>query len=177
MGNLPYIKCQKLPFLAAVIKEAMRLNPSITFQLLRYVPPSGLVVDDKLIPPGYPVGISPLAQNRDVAIWGKDADEFRPERWLDPNRSRHLDANDMIFGGNGPRMCIGRNIALVGAVGVRIYFMLMRLDYRWRSSSRSRRLSDLWISRLSIHRILGGWRLTGSPISMISSSSHKFAVR
>lgn len=121
----------------------MRLSPSITFQLLRYAPPSGLVVDGKSIPPGYPGGISPLAQNRDIAIWGKDANDFQLERWLDPARSRYLDANDMSFGGNGARMCIRWNIALVGVRIVCISIMLMLADCRWRSSSRLRRLSDV----------------------------------
>ena len=117
IGNVKYLQFKKLPYLTAVIREAMRLNPSIPFQLLRYAPPGGLVVDGKYIPPDTPVGISPLVQNREAAIWGKDADEFQPDRWLDPAHFRYLDANDMTFGGNGPRMCIGRNIALVGFGG------------------------------------------------------------
>lgn len=112
-GPITYLQTQKLPFLQAVVKEAMRVLPSIVFQLLRYSPP-GFSVRGQEIPPGTAVGISPVAQNHDTEIWGPDADEFRPERWLeDEARAKYWDTSLMTFGGNGPRMCIGRNIALV----------------------------------------------------------------
>ncbi|KAH0840426.1 pisatin demethylase [Fonsecaea pedrosoi] len=110
---ISYLETQTLPYLQAVVREALRMLPSIVWQLLRHAP-VGLVVDGKEIPAGTIVGISPLAQNRDPAIWGDDADEFRPERWLESeDRSRYLESRNMTFGGNGPRMCIGRNIALI----------------------------------------------------------------
>ncbi|GAB7349172.1 hypothetical protein MBLNU459_g8107t1 [Dothideomycetes sp. NU459] len=111
---ITYTQTQQMPYLQAVVKEATRLLPSIVYQLLRHVPAGGMTVDNRFIPAGTPVGISPMAQNRDQAIWGTDADLFRPDRWLeDETRSKYLDTNNMTFGGNGPRMCVGRNIALV----------------------------------------------------------------
>jgi len=47
------------------------------FQLLRYIE-SGLTVDGKFIPPGAPVGISPIAQRWDSKIRGDDVDESQP---------------------------------------------------------------------------------------------------
>lgn len=111
---ITYLQTQQLPYLNAVAKEAMRLRPSIVAQLLRYTPEEGLTIDGTWIPPNTTVGISALAQNRDKAIWGADANEFRPQRWLESEaKARYLESNNMTFGGNGPRMCIGRNIALV----------------------------------------------------------------
>jgi len=113
-SGITYLQTQSLPYLVAVCKEAMRLFPSIVFQLPRHLPAGGISIGDKYIPGSCEVGVSPLAQNRDTAIWGLDADEFKPERWLESEeRSRYLDGFNMTFGGNGPRMCIGRNIALV----------------------------------------------------------------
>lgn len=110
---ITYLQTQQLPYLQAVVKEATRLLPSIVFQLLRYAPPDFTVRGHK-IPEGTPVGISPIAQNRDEDIWGPDADAFRPERWIeDEEKAKYYDKSTMTFGGNGPRMCIGRNIALV----------------------------------------------------------------
>lgn len=111
---ISYSQTQQMPYLKAVVKEATRLLPSIVYQLLRYVPEGGLTVDNMFIPAGTSVGISPIAQNRDQAIWGPDADEFRPERWLeDEARGRYFETANMTFGGSGPRMCVGKNIALV----------------------------------------------------------------
>lgn len=110
---LTYLQSQKMPYLQAVVKEATRMLPSIVFQLLRHAPPN-FVVRGVRIPEGTPVGISPIAQNRDQDIWGSDANVFRPDRWLeDEEKARMFDAASMTFGGSGPRMCVGRNIALV----------------------------------------------------------------
>ncbi|KAH7067216.1 cytochrome P450 [Paraphoma chrysanthemicola] len=112
-GPLPYLLSQKMPYLQAVIKEATRILPSIVYQLVRHTPPA-FVVRGIPIPEGTVVGISPIAQNRDKDIWGEDANEFRPDRWLeDEAKAKRFDTSSMTFGGNGPRMCIGRNIALV----------------------------------------------------------------
>lgn len=110
---IKYQQTQQLLYLVAVCKEAMRLLPSIVYQLIRYAP-EGLSVQGKHIPAGTPVGISPISQNRDREVFGPDADDFRPERWLeDEQKTRFMDSLNMTFGGNGPRMCVGRNIALV----------------------------------------------------------------
>ena len=110
---ITYLQTQQLPVLQAVVKEATRLLPSIVFQLLRHAP-ENFSVRGYHIPAGTPVGISPIAQNRDREIWGDDADEFLPERWLkDEASAKYLDSSNMTFGGSGPRMCVGRNIALV----------------------------------------------------------------
>ncbi|KAH6995429.1 cytochrome P450 [Ilyonectria destructans] len=110
---ITYLQTQQLPYLQAVIKEATRLFPSIVYQLLRYAPPD-LVIRGQNIPEGTEVGISPIAQNRDRDIWGPDADEFRPQRWLEnEERAKYYDKATMTFGGSGPRMCVGKNVALV----------------------------------------------------------------
>jgi cytochrome P450 len=92
----------------------LRLFPSTPFQLLRYCPEGGMIVDGHQIPAGTPVGISPMTQNRDKAVFGTDANEFRPERWLgSTEESSGMESANMTFGGNGPRGCIGKNISLV----------------------------------------------------------------
>ena len=111
---ITYTQTQTLPYLRAVVAEATRLLPSIVFNLLRYTPADGMTIDGKYIPGGTPIGISPIAQNRDRKIWGDDANEFRPERWLESEaQKRHFEAATMTFGGSGPRTCVGKNIALV----------------------------------------------------------------
>jgi cytochrome P450 len=61
----------------------MRLHPGVGFPLERFVPEEGLKVDDVFLPAGTIVGMHAWVVHRDRAIFGKDADEFRPERWID----------------------------------------------------------------------------------------------
>lgn len=111
---ITYTQSQQIPFLKAVVSESLRMLPSIVYQQPRYSPPGGIEVDGRYITAGYHIGISPIAQNRDTAVYGDDANEFRPERWLESAAQiSYLESNSMTFGGNGSRTCIGRNIALV----------------------------------------------------------------
>ncbi|KAK6073810.1 hypothetical protein SCUP515_06732 [Seiridium cupressi] len=113
--HISYKETQKLPFLQAFVKESARLWPSIVWQLPRESPADGLTILNRyFIPAGYSISISPMAQNRDVAIYGEDAEVFKPERWLESDEvSRKLDGLSMTFGGNGPRACMGKNLALM----------------------------------------------------------------
>jgi cytochrome P450 len=62
------------------------------FQLPRYVPPEGVTIAGSFIPGGYAVSISPRSHNRLKEIFGEDADEWRPERWLeDESKSKYMD--------------------------------------------------------------------------------------
>ncbi|GAB1312635.1 Pisatin demethylase [Madurella fahalii] len=117
----PYNAARALPYLEAVIREAMRLHPAVCMPLERYVPAPGLnLPDGSCIPPGVAVGINPYIVGRNKKLWGSDADEFRPERWLQmadesetvyQDRLRAMKAADLAFGG-GSRMCTGRHLAL-----------------------------------------------------------------
>lgn len=111
---ITYKETQKLPYLKAVVRESLRMYPSVPAPLYRIVPAGGLMVEGRLIPSGTIVGISSLVQNRDTAIFGKDTDVFSPERWLkDESEARYLEAALFNFGGTGPRSCPGRDLAMV----------------------------------------------------------------
>jgi cytochrome P450 len=169
-----YKETQELPFLKAVVKEATRVLPSIVFQLLRHAPPDFSVRGHK-VPQGTPVGISPIAQNHDEDIFGPDADVFRPERWLeDPTRAKYMDTCLMTFGGNGPRVCVGRNIALVSqscfhspSLNRDHAGLLTNGIHSSRCTNSSPSSFDISISRLWTRRSRGGLRRIGLRISMI----------
>ena len=44
----------------------------------------GKLMHEVFVPKGTSVVISILASNRNRALWGPDADEWKPERWLSP---------------------------------------------------------------------------------------------
>ncbi|KAH6975709.1 cytochrome P450 oxidoreductase [Ilyonectria destructans] len=109
-----YAEAQKMTYLQAVIKEAMRLHPSVGMIMERYVPRGGAVIAGKRIPAGVIVGMNPWTVARDETIYGKDVDAFRPERWLEASdeQLKAMERTSLSFGG-GSRVCIGRNISLV----------------------------------------------------------------
>lgn len=50
---------------------------------------------------------------RDKELYGEDSEAFYPERWLvSERRSHELDALQFSFG-VGPRVCLGKDIALM----------------------------------------------------------------
>lgn len=80
--EIDFKDAEKLPYLAAVIKESMRLHPSISYQLPRVVPESGIQIGEHFINPGSICSISATSMNRSKEIFGPDAEEWKPERWI-----------------------------------------------------------------------------------------------
>jgi cytochrome P450 len=100
----------KLPFTAATIKEAMRHWPVVGLAMYREVPKNGLTLNGYYIPPGTTVGCSPLALQCNEAIFGEDANKFRPDKWLDEKDRVPLERYSLGFGSQN-RSCPGRNIS------------------------------------------------------------------
>ncbi|KXT15281.1 hypothetical protein AC579_4837 [Pseudocercospora musae] len=75
-------------YLQAVLWEGVRLYPAIGSPLARVVPPEGMMIHDKFIPGGNIVGSSGYIINHLVDVWGEDANEFRPERWIEANEEQ-----------------------------------------------------------------------------------------
>jgi cytochrome P450 len=106
----------KLPYICAAIKEAMRMHPSVGLSIPRYAPQEGIELAGRFISKGYRIGINPAVVHYDRDVFGADADEFRPERWLvGEDDWRAMDRNLLIFGA-GTRTCIGKNVGLSIAV-------------------------------------------------------------
>ena len=103
-----------MPYLGAVIREAMRLFSPVGLPLEREVPAEGLQVLGYHIPAGTIVGINPWVTNRSSAF-GPDPEKFNPDRWLTASESQiHRMENiwELNFGG-GSRKCLGRNVAMI----------------------------------------------------------------
>lgn len=70
------------PYLNAVIKEGLRVFTPALGSLDRLVPKGGMVFDGVFLPEGTAVGLQSWTTHRDAEVWGDDAYEFKPERWL-----------------------------------------------------------------------------------------------
>lgn len=82
-GNLTWNQAQTLPYLQACLKEAMRVRPAVGLNITRLVPPEGIELDGHFLPGGTSVACNGWVLHRDRDVFGQDADEFRPERWLE----------------------------------------------------------------------------------------------
>ena len=66
-----------------MIKEAMRVHPGIGFPPERCVPRESAVICGTLLPASTNISMSAPTVHQDKSIFGEEADQFRPERWLE----------------------------------------------------------------------------------------------
>ena len=71
-----------LPYTLAVFNEAIRLYPPVPFELKEATAPTTFP-DGTFLPANAVVLWVPWAMGRSTLIWGNDATEFNPERWLE----------------------------------------------------------------------------------------------
>jgi cytochrome P450 len=104
---------QGLPYLRAVIDETLRCIPPIASLARQTTEDEILPVSGTFVPKGTGMAIPMNALHRDPDVYGSDADDFRPDRWVeDPDlKKRALPYNFMPFG-SGKRACIGRDLAV-----------------------------------------------------------------
>ncbi|KAI0789219.1 cytochrome P450 [Abortiporus biennis] len=86
----------RLPYMDAVCRETLRLYPPVSFvfreafedAVLPLSKPiigvNGQSISELSVPKGTFVAVGLLASNRNKEIWGEDAHEWKPERWMSP---------------------------------------------------------------------------------------------
>ncbi|EPQ53108.1 cytochrome P450 [Gloeophyllum trabeum ATCC 11539] len=130
-GELDYDVLDKLPYLDAVCRETLRLHPPVTTLERRttkdtVLPLStpvrgidGIMIDQIPLAKDTRIIASVLSFNRDKTVWGEDAYEWKPERWLrltppgaTDSKSPGVYSNMMTFSG-GIRGCIGFKFSLL----------------------------------------------------------------
>ncbi|KAI0888741.1 cytochrome P450 [Annulohypoxylon maeteangense] len=110
--DIPFKMSQAMPYLQAVIKEALRMHPATGLPIERVVPVGGATIAGRFFPQGSVVGVNTWIEHRNPRIFGEDANEFKPERWLsdDTEKVSFMNRHWMPFG-LGSRTCIGRHIS------------------------------------------------------------------
>lgn len=73
----------EMPYLQAVLKEAMRLHAATGLPLWRVVPDCGAEICGVSFPGGTVVGVNTWVAHYNEDVFGKDAAEFKPERWIE----------------------------------------------------------------------------------------------
>lgn len=98
---------QRLTFTQCVIHEVLRLYPSVP-KIPKEPRCRDVLPDGTIVPAGCYVTFVPYLMGRMKSIWGEDALEFKPSRWLD-NGFPSLYAYPVFNA--GPRECLGRRMA------------------------------------------------------------------
>ncbi|CUM46030.1 uncharacterized protein AC631_02201 [Debaryomyces fabryi] len=133
--EITFESLKKCEFLKCVLNEILRMYPSVPqnfrFAIKNTTLPKGGGPDGQspiFIPKGESVLYAVYATHRNPKYYGKDADEFRPSRWLEPEM-RKVGWAFLPFNG-GPRICLGQQFALTEAsyVVVRLIQMFPNLS-------------------------------------------------
>ncbi|KAK3345528.1 cytochrome P450 [Neurospora tetraspora] len=104
-----WTELERLPYLQAVIKEALRLSYGFMRRLPRVSPDVAIQYKDYTIPPGTPVGMSAYLMHSNPEVY-RDPDQFVPERWLAED-TKAMQRSYVPFT-KGSRSCLGQNLSM-----------------------------------------------------------------
>jgi cytochrome P450 len=120
MNNMTYLR--------AVIMESLRLHPVAPF-LAPHLAMADCSIDGYMVSTGTRVIINVWAIGRDPTSW-EDAEEFRPERFVEGGSDVHVNFKENGFKflpfGAGRRMCPGINLGIAN-----VELMLANLMYHF----------------------------------------------
>jgi cytochrome P450 len=104
---------REMHYIQAAITESMRLYPPVPMGM-HYCKQDDVLPDGTFVGKGWAVNHSVYAMSRLESIWGKDCEEFRPERWLREDGTFQPESpfRFPVFHA-GPRMCLGKELAYI----------------------------------------------------------------
>lgn len=124
-----YDDIKEMKYLKAVLNETLRLFPAVPFDVRENLHETTWVSPEQgkkplFIPQGTTLSYSVFLMHRRTDLWGPDALEFDPDRWLDERVKKYLIPNPFIFlpFNAGPRICLGQQFAYN-----EMSFMIIRL--------------------------------------------------
>ena len=129
-GSFPSHKeLESSQYLNIVLKETLRLYPTLPGQLNRVVPAGGATICGRYIPGGVDIGMQAYSEHRNENIF-PHAETFLPDRWLHETAEMR---NSFIPFSYGPRNCVGQNLAwlelrAVAAIVVRKFYIRLAIQ-------------------------------------------------
>ncbi|KAF8977507.1 hypothetical protein BGZ46_007330 [Entomortierella lignicola] len=114
-GSPTYESTKKQKYAEACFYEAVRLYPSVPRS-------TRICFEDDVLPNGLKIykgeriGWSSWVIGRDPEIWGPDAKEYNPNRWIDAKEKPS--SSKFIAFHHGPRTCLGQQFATIEAITI-----------------------------------------------------------
>ncbi|XP_061339749.1 cytochrome P450 94B3-like [Gastrolobium bilobum] len=119
MRPFDYEGLKEMKFLKACLCESMRLYPPVAWDS-KHAASEDVLPDGTLVNKGDRVTYFPYGMGRMEMLWGKDFDEFKPDRWFNEPGEDHI--NGVLKSVNpykfpvfqaGPRVCLGKEMAFI----------------------------------------------------------------
>ncbi|KAK1945926.1 Cytochrome P450 86A2 [Phytophthora citrophthora] len=104
----------ELTYVEAALRETLRLYPSVPIVSKQAVHDT-VLTDGTFIKAGTMAGLPMYALGRMPHVWGPDAAQFKPERWIDSQTGKLISVSAFKFVAfnAGPRLCLGKNLAML----------------------------------------------------------------
>ena len=120
LDEITFELLKQTKMLKACLDETLRLYPLVLTNFRAAIKDTTLPrgggkdgTDPIVVEKGATVIFSTILNHRNQDFWGKDAEEFRPQRWFE-DKFKRPGWNYMPFLG-GPRICLGQQMALTEA--------------------------------------------------------------
>lgn len=147
--NMPvsFAAANNLPYLAACIREAMRMHPSVGLILARTVPKGGATISGLYIAEGTEVGMNPYVLQYDSEVF-PEPNTFKPERWLESETNddqlKQMNRSFLAFG-HGAHTCSGRHISILEVTKM-IPTLLLNYDMKLVNGGRDYKFKNRWFT-------------------------------
>ncbi|KAK1623773.1 cytochrome P450 [Colletotrichum phormii] len=149
-----------LPYLQAIIYEGLRMCAPFTGLCAKEAPAGGDTIDGRFIPGGTRIAQNVWGTLRRVDVFGKDADLFRPERWIEADaatKDKMQKTTEFAFG-YGRWGCAGKNVAFLELN--KVFFELLRnFDFQimdpakpWHSVNHNMFMQDNFWVKVTEHK-------------------------
>ncbi|KAL5746162.1 hypothetical protein ACOSP7_027308 [Xanthoceras sorbifolium] len=156
-ANITENTLDRMQYLHAALTETLRLYPPLAAD-------GKICFSDDTMPDGFRVDkrdlvlYLPYAMGRMEFLWGDDAEEFRPERWLSESGRFHSESPFKFTAFQaGPRICLGKEFAYRQ---MKIFCMILLASYVFKLSDENKPV--IYDSRLTL-LIDGGLHLRATP--------------
>ncbi|RAH47920.1 cytochrome P450 [Aspergillus brunneoviolaceus CBS 621.78] len=108
-GRVPWPQVERLPYLAAVVNESLRLG-AVAMRPSRVAPHETLHYNGCAIPPGTPMSTSSYFLHRNPEIF-PNPESFDPERWITASERGANLSKYLVPFTRGTRACVGINLS------------------------------------------------------------------